>query len=385
MAEQYSFAARALEKSWPLPNSNISVRHVLRYFLLRGMIHVGCNDWTMAVRCFWTCLSIPSEIVSLLAVSAWKKLLLVQCLQMEEDDYRPVAEPKNIFSASPMAMSTTSSSSSSTSTSTSSLGGGPMAVPKALPTCMSRFLSMASNKTTQKNQPEEVMVQEDFGEPSSIHQQQQQQQQPSEGQQQQQQPAHPGQQTPYVAMGVKVYMDLVHAFVSGDRAKFQNLKQQHGNLLQADGNMGLVHQCETAMFDRQVYQLSRMYSVIPLADLAAKVNVDSPEQMKHILQQLSMKSTTRKTKYSKWPTLEMDDDGLVAFNFESTTTHSEELRGLEEPSEEQELEDKIQELIHLTNQLQRLDVSIATSPMYHALSRRSNADSKPVPRGVDDL
>ena len=34
----------------------------------------------LAVRCFRTCLCIPSEVVSAIAVAAWKKLVLIQCL-----------------------------------------------------------------------------------------------------------------------------------------------------------------------------------------------------------------------------------------------------------------------------------------------------------------
>lgn len=374
MAEQYRFAARAMEGTWPRPNAAISVHHVLRYFLFRGMIYVGCNDWTMAVRCFWTCLTIPSEIVSALAVAAWKKLVLVQCLQMEDDDYRP-----KITSSHPTAGSTMTFS-GSTSTS-----AGSLIMPKALPPCFSRFLSMASSNAKQKGQAQEmfppgVMVQEEYGESSSQQQHQQQQDQ------QLQDAGRDAPQSAYPAMGVKVYMDLVHAFVSGDRSKYQNLQQQHANLLDSDGNMGLVNQCDTAMFHRHVYQLSRMYSVIPLADLAEKLNVDSAEQMKQVLQQLSMKSTASasKSEHSKWPNVEIEDDGMVVFNFESSTPHSEELRGLED-AEELELEDNIQELIQLTKQVEKLDVSIVTSPMYHALSKRSN-DSKMVgPRGVEDL
>lgn len=227
-----------------------------------------------------------------------------------------------------------------------------------------------------------VMVQEEFGESSSQQPSQQQQQESGGGGQQ---------QTPYVALGVKVYMDLAQAFKSGDRTKFRALIQQHSNLLETDGNLGLIHQCETAMFHRHVYQLSRIYSVIPLTELATKLEVESLDQMKQVLQQLSMKSTPAaamktpsKAKHSKWPSIELEEDGMVVFNFASITTYNEELRGLQDTAEEQELDDNIQELMQLTKQVQKLDVAIVTSPMYHALARRSN-DTKMGPRGVEDL
>ena len=417
LAEQYRFAARALEGTWPRPSSTISVRHVLRYYLLRGMIHGGCNDWTMAIRCFWTCLSVPAEIVSALGIAAWKKLVLVQCLQMEDDDYRSASSPEKqkkqqqqgggiITSSGFSLLSMGATTSSSVSGSTAAiLARGPLSLPKALPTCFSRFLNAASNNSKQqqqqqqplqqqRNQPEEMqqlpgMVQEDLGEPSS--EQQASSQQP---QQQQQQQLGRSQQSPYPAMGVRVYMDLVHAFLSGDRDQFQTLQQQHATLLQSDGNMGLVRQCETAMLHRQVYQLSRMFAVIPLKQLAKKLKIPSVEKTKELLQQLSVMKTWRPstsssssgTKHTKWPSIEVEEDGMVVFNFASTTSANEEVGSMVEgDSTDRELEDNIKELIHLTQQVEKLDVNIAASPMYHALVRRANDAKMGGPRGVDEM
>lgn len=401
LAEQYRFAARVLEGSWPRPAATLSVRHILRYFLLRGMIHIGCNDWTMAVRCFWTCLSVPSEVVSSLAIAAWKKLVLVQCLQMEDDDFRSAQEfrlknlsqqrqtPQQSMSMESMMIEDTyrgGGGAPAASAAPIANGRGPMSLPKAVPNCVSRFLSMASNDKRQQQRgaggqhappaPEEVghMVQEELGEPSGQQHQQQLQQQR-------------GQQAgAYAALGVRVYMELAYAFVAGDRAQFQSLLDQHNALFQADGNLGLVRQCETAMVNRQIYQMSRIYSVIPLADLASKLKVGSVDTLKQLLQQLSLqKSSASCDGHSKWPSIEVEEDGMVVFSFEEAAVTPDEFRGMIEKSDGASLETSIQELMHLTKMVEKLDVQIAISPMYHALVRRANDAKMGGPRGVEEL
>ncbi|KAL3910685.1 MAG: hypothetical protein SGARI_002001 [Bacillariaceae sp.] len=47
---------------------------------MRGLVHLGCGDYVMAHRCWWTCLSVPAEASSAIMVAAWKKLALVQPL-----------------------------------------------------------------------------------------------------------------------------------------------------------------------------------------------------------------------------------------------------------------------------------------------------------------
>lgn len=391
MAEQYRYAARVMEGSWPRPAATLSVRHILRYFLLRGMIHMGCNDWTMAVRCFWTCLSVPSEVVSALAIGAWKKMVLVQCLQMEDDDYRSAQEfqlsqnqqrqagqsMEAMIIEGAFATSTSSQSSAAPATS----GRGPMTLPKAVPNCVSRFLSMASNNKQQQQRsqqqqqqqppPEEVghMVQEELGDPSSQQLQQQRPQQPGS----------------YAAMGVRVYMDLVYSFVAGNRAQFQSLLEQHQTLLKADGNFGLVRQCETAMVHRQVYQMSRIFSAIPLSDLAAKLKMQSVDGLKELLQQLSLEKSSPSKAHATWPSIEVEEDGMVVFSFESTPPTDQFSGMIEEDQCENDLDNGIGELIKLTKVVEKLDVQVASSPMYHAMLRRANDAKMGGPRGVDDL
>jgi hypothetical protein len=80
LAEQYRYAARFIQGTWPFPTNTVNVKTALRYFYLRGLVHAGCGDYAMAHRCWWTCLTVPSEICSAIMVASWKKLSLVQPL-----------------------------------------------------------------------------------------------------------------------------------------------------------------------------------------------------------------------------------------------------------------------------------------------------------------
>mmetsp|Transcript_28713 Transcript_28713/g.32190 ORF Transcript_28713/g.32190 Transcript_28713/m.32190 type:complete len:560 (+) Transcript_28713:146-1825(+) len=82
-AKQYLYAEGIISGTWPRPTSALrDVSAVLRYYYLRGMIHFGCRDYASAHRCWWTCLSVPSDDgCSPIAVNAWKKLTLVQPLR----------------------------------------------------------------------------------------------------------------------------------------------------------------------------------------------------------------------------------------------------------------------------------------------------------------
>ncbi|KAG7338958.1 hypothetical protein IV203_016234 [Nitzschia inconspicua] len=91
LSEQYRYAARSVEGTWPRPTSGVTIKTVLRYYYLRGIVHLGCGDYTMAHRCWWTCLSVPADACSAIMVAAWKKLSLVQPLL---DRYRGAS---NVF------------------------------------------------------------------------------------------------------------------------------------------------------------------------------------------------------------------------------------------------------------------------------------------------
>jgi hypothetical protein len=303
LAEHYRYAARLLSGSrsivWPRPTATVGVKQVLRYYYLRGLIHLGCDDLELAHRCFWTCLSVPSEVSSKIAVEAWKKLVLVQCLLHDS----------------------TSPSSSIT-------------LPKSIPNCLGRML--ASYR---------------------VADQQNQQQNPRQSQQS-------TNNTQQIINPITCYMDLSKAFYARDKAAMEKLEREHMTTITHDGNLGLMHQCQTRLVACQVAHLARMYSVVPLSKLAASLQVEESKVTSILCQ-------------SKVPCQILQENGMVSFEQDSSSS-----------SHNTGLSSDISEWMQLMEKIQKLDVSIATSTKYHALARKDSSDKAGAaagPRGVEDV
>lgn len=118
LAGQYRFAERVIADDWPRPAKGTPVELVLRYFYMRGMVHVGCDQFQLAIRSFWTVLSIPSDTASVIAVDAWKKMALAKSLVLRDSlpSQSLVSPPPGASSAISRFLTGTTSSSSPEST-----------------------------------------------------------------------------------------------------------------------------------------------------------------------------------------------------------------------------------------------------------------------------
>ena len=264
---------------------------------------MGCDDLELAHRCFWTCLSVPSDVSSKIAVEAWKKLVLVQCLLHD--------------STSP----------------TSSI-----ALPKSMPNCLGRML--ATYRADQQNQQQQNLRQS-------------------------QQPSTTNSAPQPIINPITCYMDLSKAFHARDKAAMEKLEREHMTTLTYDGNLGLMHQCQTRLVACQVAHLARMYSVVPLSKLAASLQVEESKVTSILCQ-------------SKVPCQILPENGMVSFEQESNSSSSQNTG----------LSSDISEWMQLMEKIQKLDVAIATSPKYHSLARKDASDKAGAgggPRGVEDV
>lgn len=80
--------ANTSKRSSSLPNAKplVSSESFLRYFYYLGMIHLGCDDYTLALSAFNICLKVPANIGSAIIIAAWKKTILARCLALGLDD-----------------------------------------------------------------------------------------------------------------------------------------------------------------------------------------------------------------------------------------------------------------------------------------------------------
>jgi hypothetical protein len=327
---------------------------------------MGCQNWKLAVRCFWTCLSVPAEVVSAVAVAAWKKMVLVQfflqsdavSLTAAQLVATPAAAPSCLGRFLTLALSVKSHPNDNNNNMSNNNGGGTNNAAAGAGSSAGR----QGQQRQGQGQPEQVMnmVEGTSSEGSAMsnstsghgfgHDQRQGQSQQTQN-----------------GMGVHAYMELIHAFVKVDRPAFHRILQQHGAQFAADGNVGIVAQCQAELVQRQVYELSRIYAVISLEQLSVMLELPV-EQVQTLLLQLSIDK--------KWK-IQMEDDGMVVFP----------KLGVEHSSVEDAKD--VEELIQLTKVVQKLDVNIASSSKYHTFVRRENnaksSEGKGGPRGVEDV
>lgn len=217
LAEQYRYAARLVGGTWPRPDMTVNVKLVLRYYYLRGMIHLGCNDFVMAHRCFWTCLSVPADVACKIAVEAWKKLVLVQCIMFDGNH----ADANQIT------------------------------LPRSMPTCLTRIVVSSKESSTGKKVPTTFPS---FAPRMGANE-------PTLGQME--------------STVCDCYADIATAFYERDKTTFEALMTEHKVKVQVDGNWGLLEQCRTQLINNQVRHISRMYSIISMAKLATLLGIAS--------------------------------------------------------------------------------------------------------------
>jgi hypothetical protein len=343
LAEQYRYAARIISGTWPRPTATVSAKQVLRYYYLRGMIHLGCNDYTLAHRCFWTCLSVPAEVCSQIMMEAWKKLILVQCLLL------PTSDNDNDINSN------------------STNNNKNTRLPKTMPNCMGRRLASLKEKAAAASSPSnDLFPGSSSGKRSARHPQR-----PAPPQQQQLQQQQSQQHLPPVQF-TTCYMELVEAFYKRDKAKMEALQTEHRTILLADGNDGLVMQCHSQLVRNQVAHLSKMYSVVSLSKLAQLLQISKVEEVTTILCQSGV-------------LCEIQEDGMVVF---ADTTNSTTSTTTTTTTSNDHVD--LTEWMQLLDKVQKLDVGIATTAKYHSLMRKESSgggDAKAAagPRGVEDF
>jgi len=171
---------------------------------------------------------------------------------------------------------------------------------------------------------------------------------------------------------VASYMSLVDAFGRRDKTKFEAIIAEKTATFNEDKNMGLVQQCLTELVHNQVVHLSNMYSVAPVSKVVSILGLENESQVPNLLLD------------SKVP-CQIQEDGMVVFGNDDASSSTHKDPSLVDFAEWMELLEKVQQL----------DIAMVTSPKYHALQLKENANRKDAPtvqetiplrpRGVEDI
>ncbi len=310
LCRQYSFAFHRVKQTWPIPKkaprssstrvaAPCSVDVAYRYYYLRGIVCMGCCGKTitaplnnLAIRCFWTCLSIPSEnganAVSSIAIAAYKKLVILQALSpigilhtamihIKNDGRKKGIEDigsTNDNSSTSVIMPTPSTGMSSTMpVVTIPTTTNPLSTPREMPWDLVRFLAQANPPTarslssTAAAAPQHTSTAGHNTETTTSV-------------------TLPQNQYTYTNFGVYVYQQLIQTFIMVDRKKFDKITIEHSDLFRADGNYGYICRLSNALYYRQIYVISRSFASIPIHQLCTEMNSLPIEYVRVLLEKM---------------------------------------------------------------------------------------------------
>jgi hypothetical protein len=367
LAEAYEFAETVIRGTWPIPtatlkkkkgngndNSHASISIILRYYYLRGIVHYACgrDQYSLSHRCWWTCLSIPVDIVSDIAVQAWKKLTLVQPLLDINDSTRGFGAVRADVIDANMDGNSNIISAGGLSISSSASEKKIKAYPGTrLPKCTPKGLSKSIRELIDNN---------------SINMKKQENDQESAVESRK--PLWPKLRENDV---YSVYAHLGPAVEAVDRSFVESLVREHESVLVADGNMGMAQNCLRRVKELQVRSASKMFSVTSIQILARRWKI-SPEEA---LQQLS-----DAMELGVVPSQVEDDGSVVFLSLQNSASYGTSM----------DLAD-LTGWMKLLEQMQRMDVELSISSKYNAAKRKDDKSlvgdvmGAAGPRGVEDF
>jgi len=351
LASQYRYAHRHFHTygskgsdnaSASVPNFQIntegsntkSTELFLRYHYLRGIILYACNDIQSAISEWNHCLSAPSMVVSQIAVDAYKKMVLAKCLACQYDD------EEEMVNGSSGSGSSSNSMKGGISVSVYKLVEYVAAMPKGTSNVVKRFFNVSSGGGITASSRERE----------------------GEG----------------VRDSLEKYHDLLNMFFKND---FQILNVLGGddqdsgagagagadvsagadadagidlkpNVFQEDGNTGMIKQLVPIMRWRKLRSIAKIYSVIPLPKLSAKLKLGQQDCVQFLIQVALRQDTDGESKFRALIEFTVDDETDVIY-------FDEEGNG-----GELQLEGKIEKCMALAKRVKDLDVAMASSAKY---------------------
>mmetsp|Transcript_6408 Transcript_6408/g.18037 ORF Transcript_6408/g.18037 Transcript_6408/m.18037 type:complete len:468 (+) Transcript_6408:1694-3097(+) len=368
-----------LNDTWPRPARGSRVVTVLRYFYLRGLVHLqqnenndnNNNNMAWAQRCFQTCLTIPADVVSALTVASWKKLLLLHCLEHSRQQplglaklpkTTPTCVARYLNQAMQPASSTSSSGNNNNNRGTAGgadgggggviFGGEPEDVMAIGGGIGGGGGTGATTTLTLVHQDELAkanacaMIATTTTATNNNHNTAQQ----------------PPAAAAVDASGVGSYAALARAFGKVDKTAFQAVLQQDAAVFFQDGNAALVQWVEQEFARRQVYHWSRVFSTISLPQLAQRTG-NSVDETRRLLASMATTTTTND--------VTVRGDMVHLPQLEPTGRHDDRSNNNNDAM--------MQDVAQLTKMIRNMDASLSTSSKFLSLLRKeSPASSAPI-------
>jgi COP9 signalosome complex subunit 3 len=144
------------------------------------------------------------------------------------------------------------------------------------------------------------------------------------------------------------YHDLASAYGTNNPAELRATVSKHSETFTRDNNMGLVKQCVTSIYKKNIQRLTKTFLTLSLADMANRVQLSSPQEAEkyvlHMIEDGEIFATINQK------------DGMVSFH-DNPEKYNNIAMLLQ-------LDQEMQKCIQLDEKLKEMDREIAVNPQY---------------------
>ncbi|XP_076456626.1 COP9 signalosome complex subunit 3-like isoform X2 [Babylonia areolata] len=152
----------------------------------------------------------------------------------------------------------------------------------------------------------------------------------------------------YIKPLCQAYHDLANAYATNNPAEVRSTINKHMDTYTRDNNVGLVKQCETAMFKKNIQRLTKTFLTLSLTDMANRVQLPNPREAEkyvlHMIEDGEIFATINQK------------DGMVRFHDNPEKYNSAAML--------LELDKEMQKCIKMDEKLKEMDREIAVNPQY---------------------
>ena len=346
LAGQYRYAHRSfvinsLSSFIEVSTSGTNNRNTelfLRYHYLRGVIYYACEDISSAISEWNHCLGTPCVKVSQISVDAWKKMVLAKCLTCQFDDEEEIVLDKKV--------KTNINSNNARERDTNSplkrkLVEHVFALPNGVSNNVKRYFStdgtsvgmVSSAATDREKDARECTVEsyhylvEKFFSNDLEHF--------SASKLFAQAPA---------SEGLSDYLNV-------DVNATSTINQMMSNTFHSDGNVGMIKRLIPTMMWRRLRTIGKIYNVIPLVKLSAKLCLSELDCIQFLIQ-VALRQDADESNIRVPIEFTVDEQaGVIYFDEEGS-------------GGEQKIENNIEKCMALAKRVKDLDIALASSSKY---------------------
>ena len=146
------------------------------------------------------------------------------------------------------------------------------------------------------------------------------------------------------------YVDFANAFASNESAKVREIVDKNRELFEKDNNYGLVKQCMSALYTRNIQRLTATFMTLSLTDIARMVNLPNAKAAEATLLRMIENGEINAVINQK--------DGMVSFE--------EDIHTFNHPETTSALEKRIQTSVELSRRLKTIDENLTCSTTFVA-------------------